>query len=127
MTLKHVSNDLAAKARAKPGDTHRIQLKRGLRLALRYRRSHYTLSMARIGVFPSVVEKKILRDAFGIPEHRKWRTRSKQQWRIWYIFWNPDAKARTEPDLPPGTYLHLPFAPVVGTDRAAAACAGDPT
>jgi len=96
MTLQHVTDDLAAKALSKPGITHSIGLQRGLRLALRYRRQHYTLTIARLGSYPSVAEKAILRRSFQIPQERKWRTSRKGDWHLWYIFWNPTTHAHAD-------------------------------
>lgn len=111
MTLQHVTDDLAAKALAKPGITHSLGLKRGLRLSLRYRREHYTLSLSRLGVYPSVAEKAILRRCFEIPGDRKWRTSTRQQWKIWYIFWNPD-NARPDGPAPKPAQRYLPAMPL---------------
>ena len=90
MTLQQVTDDLAAKAQAKPGVTHSIGLARGLRLALRFRRGRYVLSMGRVGVYPSVGEKAILRRCFCVPVELKWKTARREQWHVWYIEWDPD-------------------------------------
>lgn len=90
MTLQQVTDDLAAKAQAKPGVTHSIGLQRGLRLALRCRRGRYVLSMARVGVYPSVAEKAILRRCFCIPVEQKWKTMRREQWHVWHICWDAD-------------------------------------
>lgn len=117
MTLQHVTDNLAAKALAKPGITHSIGLQRGLRIALRFRRKHYTLSLARVGVYPSVAEKAILRRCFAIPTTRTWRTSKRQQWHIWYIFWNPD---KCDSTAPPNPSRQLPIAYPAGVGPKAA-------
>lgn len=126
MTLQHVTDDLTAKALAKPGITQSINLERGLRLTLRHRRKHYTLSLARVGVYPSVAEKAILRACFHIPHHREWFSTTRQRWHVWYIFWNPD-----EPDTTPlskrPAQLPIAWPPGVGPQPAPPAQTGGPT
>lgn len=101
MTLQHVTDDLSAKALTKPGVTHAAHLQRGLHLALRFRRGHYTLSISRIGVFPSVGERAVLRRSFQIPTTRTWRTLKRDNLKGWYIFWNPTTRVCTPLRLSP--------------------------
>lgn len=126
MSLKDVTSDLSAKARATQGVTHTIGLERGLRLTLRFRRGHYSLGIARVGVYPSVGEKAILRRVFSVPVQRKWRSTKRQQWHVWYIFWRSGERDEEVP-LKVRRQLPIDWPVGVGPGAAVPADLGGPT
>lgn len=130
MSLETLTSRMATDARANPTRIFNATLPRGLRIALRFRNHHYTLSISRVGVYPSVGERDVMRRSFAIPTTRLWKTARRDQYHVSYIFWNPD-NCRPEPRPPKPAQLALPRAPLREITnpiqlRAAAARAAPP-
>ena len=67
MTLSHIAADLRRTADQRPGRNCTHKLPRGLKLDITRRGDRMVLEAARMGVFPSDQEAKIVAAAFRVP------------------------------------------------------------
>ncbi len=111
MNLNHIAADLTRQAQRHPDRPARAQLPRGLHLSCRRMERQWTLSAARIDVYPSTEEALIVARAFSVPlgTEPQWTVRT-QATRLVPIDWHiitwawleepaPVAPVETQPAL----------------------------
>lgn len=80
MALTHIAANLRRSADQQPGRSFRHPLPRGLVLSIQRQGDTLTLKAARVGVYPSAEECKIVAAVFRVPEAIVAQTFSRAQW-----------------------------------------------